>query len=266
MEEHCYSMDTDEVSGKRERGIDSNPSTPLKSQSGKKAKKSSGTDLTDNVSNVAILDAIKALGVKVEEQHEDISMQLKQHSAMIASVAKAVQINAEEVKECKDKVSMLEKQVETLTKENDNLRNRVLDQERYKRRWCLRIRGMKEKYDENIREDVIQLLVKITPEFSSNMCDAVDVVHRVGKKEANRPREVIVLFVRRGVREEIWKRTKDSVVCRDAGIRFAEDLTREDRLARRALWPKIEQARKEGKMAGFRGPFGFINGKRISEN
>jgi hypothetical protein len=125
---------------------------------------------------------------------------------------------------------------------------------------------MKEKSVENIREDVIQLLVKITPELSSNMCDAVDVVHRVGKKEANRPREVIVLFARRGVRDEIWKRTKDSVVCRDAGIRFAEDLTREDRLARHALWPKIEQARKEGKTAGFRGPFGFINGKRISEN
>lgn len=218
------------------------------------------------MSNIAILEAIKALGDKVDKQHEDISMQLKQHSAMITSVAKAVQINAEEVKECKEKVGMLEKQVETLTKENENMRIRVLEQERYKRRWCLRIRGMKENPIENIREVVIQLLVKITPEFSANMYDAVDVVHRVGKKESNRPREVIVLFARRGIRDEIWKRTKDSAVCRDAGIKFAEDLTREDRLARRALWPKIEQARKEGKTAGFRGPFGFINGKRISEN
>ncbi|XP_016394536.1 uncharacterized protein LOC107728771 [Sinocyclocheilus rhinocerous] len=213
MEEHSYSMDTDEVSGKRERGTDSNPSTPFKSQSGKKAKKSIGNDLTGDMSNIAILDAIKALGVKVDEQHEDISMQLKQHSAMIASMAKAVQINAEEVKECKEKVSMLEKQLETLTKENDNLRNRVLDQERYKRRWCLCIRGMKEILNENIREDVIQLLVKITPEFSSNMYDAVDVVHRVGKKEATRPREVIILFARRGIRDEIWKRTKDVQGC-----------------------------------------------------
>lgn len=97
-------MDTDEVSGKRERGTDSNPSTPFKSQSGNKAKKSSGNDLTGDVSNVAILDAIKALGVKVDEQHEDISMQQKQHSAMIASVVKAVQINTEEVKQCKENV------------------------------------------------------------------------------------------------------------------------------------------------------------------
>lgn len=49
----------------------------------------------------------------------------------------------------------------------------------------------------------------------------------------------------------------------EANIRFAEDLTKEDRLLRRELWPKIEQARKEGKAAGFRGPYGYIEGKRI---
>lgn len=98
--------------------------------------------------------------------------------------------------------------MEMLTKENINLRNCVLDQERYKRRWCLRIRGMKENPNENIREDMIQLLVKNTPEFFSNMYDAVDIVHRVGKKEANRPREVIVLFEeerRSGKERKIWR-------------------------------------------------------------
>ena len=55
-------------------------------------------------------------------------------------------------------------------------------------------------------------------------------------------------------------------VCREAGVRFAEDLSKDDLLARQAFWPKIEQARKEGKAAGFRGPFGYIDVKRIEEN
>ncbi len=42
-----------------------------------------------------------------------------------------------------------------------------------------------------------------------------------------------------------------------------EDLTREDRMAHAALWPLIDQARKAGKKAHYRGPFGYIEGKRI---
>ena len=39
-----------------------------------------------------------------------------------------------------------------------------------------------------------------------------------------------------------------------------EDLSKEDRMAREALWPRSDQARKNGEKAYFRGPFGFING------
>ncbi|KAI2661030.1 Para-Rep C10 [Labeo rohita] len=50
----------------------------------------------------------------------------------------------------------------------------------------------------------------------------------------------------------------------DRGLKFVKDLTREDRNAQAALWPQIEQARKEGKKAFFRGPHGFIEGRRIN--
>ncbi|MEQ2316974.1 hypothetical protein AMECASPLE_037973 [Ameca splendens] len=95
------------------------------------------------------------------------------------------------------------------------------------------------------------------------MEEAVDSVHRVGRKTENRHRQILVLFFKRTIRDDIWKKTKSSVVCREEGVRFAEDLTREDFMARQAMWPKTEQARKEGKAAGFRGPHGYINGKRI---
>lgn len=53
------------------------------------------------------------------------------------------------------------------------------------------------------------------------------------------------------------------LLCKEERIRFTEDLTQEDWRARQVMWPKIDQARKEGKAAGFRGPFGFIEGKHI---
>ncbi len=111
VEEHCYAMDITIGSSKRERGTGSDPHhvNPRKVKKNKKP-----TENEENyVSNLAILDAIKALGTKVDVQHEEISMQMKQHSAMIASVAKSVPINAQELKECKDKIKTMEKQIET---------------------------------------------------------------------------------------------------------------------------------------------------------
>ena len=117
----------------------------------------------------------------------------------------------------------------------------------------------------NVRKEVIQLLSKTAPDLAEKMDEAVDIVHRVGRMMENKKRQIIILFARRAVRDEIWRRTKTSPVCKEEGIRFAEDLTQEDWKARQALWPKIEKARKEGKAAGFRGPFGFIEGRRITE-
>jgi len=91
------------------------------------------------------------------------------------------------------------------------------------------------------------------------MEDIVDI-HRIGRKTENKTRQIIIQFTRRQHRDAFWKLTKESRVCTEAGIRFMEDLSKEDRMAREDLWPRIDQARKNGEKAYFRGPFGFING------
>lgn len=246
---------------KRDRGLGTPADTPEKAHTEKKSKGMS----KDEKNTESILNAIEALGQRVNERMEDVTTQLKQHSAMLTSIAKSVQLNAKELDECKTKIKHLEKTVETLKKENEVMKNQVANNDRYKRRWCLRIKGKKENAGENVRAEVIQLLSKIAPDLAKKMDEAVDVVHRVGRVLENKKRQIIILFARRAVRDEIWKRTKTSPVCKEEGIRFAEDLTQEDWKARQALWPKIEKARKEGKAAGFKGPFGFIEGKRITE-
>lgn len=254
--EHDYAMETAQLN-KRDHNVDSTPTTPVKTPIGKKSKPAD-----DEVSNNAILQAILGLEKSVDEQLADLKEQTKQSSVMIASLAKAVQFNAEELKECKEKVEDLEKQNAQLCKDNSELKDKVREQERYRMRWCLQIKGLVENKDENIREQVIEILRKVAPDPELKIEDAVDVVHRMGRKMDKKDRHVVILFAKRWVKEEIWRQTKNSQVCKDKGIRFAEMLPREDWEERRRLWPQIEQARRAGKVAFFRGP----HGRRIGEN
>ena len=80
---------------------------------------------------------------------------------------------------------------------------------------------------------------KIAPHWAHKMDDIVDTVHRLGPKQNGRTRNTIVQFVRRQHRDSFWKMTKASSVCDNAGIRFAEDLTKEVEEAREVLWPPI---------------------------
>lgn len=267
-EEHGYAIPMDIANAsqnKRERGNPTPTNTPEKAHMDKKAKSMAPEKSAESASTSidAILDAIDLLRGHVDDRMDELGNQMKQHSAMLATIAKTVQLNSEELKECKTKMKNLEKQVEVLRKENYDVKERILDQERYKRRWNLRIKGKKENPNENIKTETVNLLTKIAPDLK-NLEDAVDIVHRVGKMKENGQRQILILFTKRAVRDDIWKRTKKSPVCKEEGIRFAEDLTREDWLSRQAMWPKIDQARKAGKAAGFRGPYGFIEGKRIT--
>lgn len=246
---------------KRERGEDSAPPTPSKQPP--EEKRSKPAEEGDGISNKKILEAILGLEKKCEAQLEDIKEQNRQSAAMIASLAKAVEFNAAEVKDCKNKVIQLEKKNEQLLKENRDLKERVREQERYRMRWCLRLKGMKETKDENIRENVLQILQKITPELKLE--EAVDIVHRLGKRADGRNRNVVVLFTQRRIKEEIWKRSKDSSVCKREGVSFTEMLPQEDLEDRRRLWPLIDEARRAGKRAYFRGPHGFIDGRKIED-
>lgn len=55
---------------------------------------------------------------------------------------------------------------------------------------------MKEKETENTREEVINLLKKVAPQWAQKMDEIVDTVHRVGRKEEKRTHQVIIQFVK----------------------------------------------------------------------
>lgn len=211
----------------KERRRDASHITPTKTIQ-KKVKPDNG-----EISNAALLQAINSLTARFDSQDrklEDIADKIRQNSIMIVNISKSVEFNAAEIKEYKQKYVVLEKKTAVLEQSNEELRLKTSELERYKRRWNLRIKGMKEHVDEDARKEVTELLGSIAPHLTQKLEDVVDSVHRVGKKESVRHRQMIVQFTMRKFRDEIWKITKNSQLCTERGIRFAEDLSAEDRV------------------------------------
>ena len=60
---------------------------------------------------------------------------------MVANIFKLAEINAADIKDCKTKLSSLEKEVPALIQENAEMKERLLELERYKRRKNLKLQG-----------------------------------------------------------------------------------------------------------------------------
>lgn len=256
------SINMEKGNGNSEKRRDSSHITPTKGNEMKKLKADE-----EEVSNVVLLQAISALTTRFDTQDSKMEVlmdQMRKNSVMMAEISKAVEFNAAEIKDCKRENAEMSKEITKLNKTDTELRNRMVELERYKRRWNLRINGLQEKSDEDPRREVCGLIGEIAPHLVHKLEEIIDSVHRVGKKEHGKQRQMIVQFTMRKYREEIWKATKNCSVCKDRGVRFVEDLTRQDRNARAALWPQIEKARKEGKKAYFRGPHVYIEGRQIN--
>ncbi|KAJ7997920.1 hypothetical protein DPEC_G00217180 [Dallia pectoralis] len=116
---------------------------------------------------------------------EDINAQIKQNTLLITSATKSIEFNSAEIQDNKVKTANLEKQVSLLLKDNEEMKNKTVELERYKRRWNLRINGMRENHsnEENARDETIRLLAKIAPHLSGKLEDVVDVAHRIGRKK-----------------------------------------------------------------------------------
>ncbi len=67
----------------------------------------------------------------------------------------------------------------SLTKENDVLHDPLNEIEAYKRRWNLKISGVPQHQDENIKMTVIDLLSRVSPGIKDFLQNSVDVAYRL---------------------------------------------------------------------------------------
>ncbi|KAL1276957.1 hypothetical protein QQF64_023630 [Cirrhinus molitorella] len=186
--EYVTKMEVSSESAKRK-----DPFSPAKNAPIVK-RKDSGTEGKEGMN--LVLEILKQVTDKVDT----LGTQLQQNSIMLAGIAKAVEFNAAEIKDCKTQLQSSIREVTALKKDNEDLKERVLELERYKRRWNLRIRGLKEKEGEDIR-----------------------------RREENKTRHVIVQFTQRIHQDALWRMTKDHEICKELRISFIEDLCKADR-------------------------------------
>lgn len=95
---------------------------------------------------------------------------MEENSSLVAVIR-------EEVTNYKNETVFLEQQVDKLHEQIRTLMEKLKEQERFKRRQNLNVKGLKEKENEVIRTTVISLLSKIAPGVLWNVDDMVDTVH-----------------------------------------------------------------------------------------
>lgn len=214
------------------------------------------------VSNVDILRAVNSLS----DRFASMEQQLAQNSITIANLSKAVDFVGEEFKSMSTRVKANENKVTQIQQVVQVVQSKCDQAEIYSRRWNLRIINLKETDGENIRSKVLEILKVLTPDEADDIRFYVDTIHRIGRPGAggNRPRPVIIQFALRVYREKVWKAARDHPALKERGVRLMEDLTFAERQQRRLLWPKVKEAREQGKRAHFRGADAFIDGKKLS--
>ena len=200
----------------------------------------------------------------VNDRADDLARMINENAADIKEITKSLNFAYEEIEVIKEENKKLKDVCEKQQIELADLKERMCDAERYKRRWCLRLQGLPELDGEDIKKRVAEICEKVAPELGARAAEGIDVVHRLGRRENfSRARGIIILFAFRTVRDLIWRQAKNNTFLQENKLRFSEDLTKEERDARARLWPTVEKARKEGMKAYFVGPRAYVIGKEI---
>ncbi|CAL9699537.1 unnamed protein product [Knipowitschia caucasica] len=184
----------------------------------------------------------------------------------ISGLKKTVDFACEEIKDVKGRVGALEVRITKKESQIETSLQRITDLERYSRRWNLRLFGIEETLNEDARKIAIDICQAVLPEDKSRLRETIDSVHRIGPKRqsGSKPRAISIQFISRVTRDSLWRAAKTSPFLKDhRDLKFAEDLSKEDRDRRSKLWPIIEKARSEGKKAYYVGCRGFIDGKEV---
>lgn len=142
-----------------------------------------------------------------------VGVQVREELILLRSELKA---KDETISQMNKKVSSLEAQVEAL--------------EQYSRRNCLRLAGAPETENEDVVERTLQVFndkMELDPPITM---DEIDRIHRIGKKEDEKTRGILVKFATYRSRKRVMdsrKKLKSDSVPLSKAMFLSEDLTRQ---------------------------------------
>ncbi|KAK7880122.1 hypothetical protein WMY93_033206 [Mugilogobius chulae] len=211
------------------------------------------------------LDTLESMITHNAVEIADVKQEVKDNTREIAAMKNKFEAVHREFVSLKNQVMALESQSNAANERSDVLAKRITHLETYSRRWNLKLYGLEEREQQDLREEIIRLCQVLIPEARDLLSREVDIVHRLGPKKNNssQPRGVIMQFISRRLRDEVWRAAKNSTFLKNKNLKLAEDLSPDDRERRRQLWPAVEKARKENQLAYYVGSRAFINGREI---
>ncbi len=229
------------------------PDTPIKPQEKKQKAEMSLADLQANI--------LAAINVRAD----NLEGMITKNAVGIDALKKSVDFAFAEVESLKSDMKEVKTANVRHEQQIEDLQRKVNEAERYGRRWNLRLHGVPEGNPEDIKDKVVNICCAMLPGSQQKIKDDIDIVHRLGKYQGtqDRPRTTIIRFTNRSTRNLLWRVAKKSEYLKNNRLKFAEDLTTEDKAIRNKLWPIIEAAKKNGKKAHFAGTRIIIDGKEV---
>ncbi|XP_026101669.1 uncharacterized protein LOC113073003 [Carassius auratus] len=244
--------------------------TPCKSPAAKQ-RKTNQSEIADVLSQLGALsqlintrsDSLEKIIGENTRAITNMKEVINENTKQITSVKEAIEFMSEEVNCLKTKCGAVESKMGKMEQTTSEQERRLAHLESYSRRWNLRIYGVPEKEREDVRLQVIQLCQRLLPEDRDKLPNTIDIAHRLGRKQPNKTRGVIVQFASRFYRDAVWRAAKESTFLRENGLKISEDLSPADKERRNKLWPAVEKARQNNKRAYFIGGRAFVEGIEI---
>lgn len=232
---------------------ESDPNTP-----GKPAEKKLKGELTLSQlqNNIAGL---------INERADSLESLVTRNTVSIDALKKSIDFVFTEVETLKADMKVVNRTCENNNQKLSEVEMRINEAEWYQRRWNLRLHGIPENKQENIKARVADICCAVAGENQAKIKEDIDIAHRLGRfnDKQKMPRTTIIRFTNRSSRDLVWRMAKNSSFLKENRLRFTEDLTTADKALREKLWPIIEAAKKEGKKAHFAGVRVIIEGKEM---
>ncbi|XP_041460952.1 uncharacterized protein LOC121412110 [Lytechinus variegatus] len=196
---------------------------------------------------------------ELQKLNKTLTSQLNEIKSGQDELRKSAEFFSDKVDELTCEVKRLSSENASMKRENEQLKAKMMTLEhqvneldQYHRRINLEVAGVPEKEGENVREAVLHVMKKISPEVSN---DDIDVTHRLGQRREDGPaRPIIVRFTTRRMRDTLYSGRKKLRETSTRQLGFSRDegkvfLNENLAPAKKSL---LKKANDERKKAGYK--------------
>ncbi|KAL0161056.1 hypothetical protein M9458_044781, partial [Cirrhinus mrigala] len=131
--------------------------TPEKPRSKKTKDEPSLLEMQENI--------ITLLSKKINESSGNLENLIRENMLSIGTLKKSIDFALNEVKDLKDEMKVVKEITTSHEQKVAELERKVNEAERYWRRWNLRLHGVPEKTDEDLKHLVIEICGSVAPEL-----------------------------------------------------------------------------------------------------